>query len=131
MKRFILSFSTLGRNCFLGVQAADTQNYTVILVLCGISLGVLYEFLYFYVKIRRLSCMILNDSAEFSDNIFEDNGILYIFSFIVFPDFLCGYIASFAHKKCRKNVDRAENTVFYYNGLVIDKKILFSFLSKL
>ena len=69
--------------------------------------------------------MILNDSAEFLDNIFEDNGILYIFSFIVFPDFLCGYIASFAHKKCRKNVDRAENTVFYYNGLVIDKKILF------
>ena len=68
--------------------------------------------------------MILNDSAEFLDNIFEDNGILYIFSFIVFPDFLCGYIASFAHKKCRKNVDRAENTVFYYNGLVIDKKIL-------
>ena len=64
-------------------------------------------FLYFYVKIRRLSCMILNDSAEFLDNIFEDNGIYYIF-LIVFPDFFCGYIASFAHKKCRKNVDRAE-----------------------
>ena len=66
-----------------------------------------YEFLYFYVKIRWLSSMILNDSAEFSDNIFEDNGIYYIF-LIVFPDFFCGCIASFANKKCRKKVDKAE-----------------------
>ena len=69
--------------------------------------------------------MILNDSAEFSDNstaaaAFEDNG--KCICFVVLPDFLCGNSKFCTQKMQKKMLTGQKYTVFYYNGLVIDKK---------
>ena len=89
-----------------------------------------YEFLYFYVKIRRLSCMILNDSAEFSDN--SSSNIWrqwYIYIFCCITRFLVWTVDIYNKFCTQKNAEKMltgqKYTVFYYNGLVIDKKKIF------
>ena len=51
---------------------------------------------------------------------FEDNG--KCICFVVLPDFLCGYSKFCTQKMQKKMLTGQKYTVFYYNGLVIDKK---------
>ena len=54
---------------------------------------------------------------------FEDNG--KCICFVVLPDFLCGYSKFCTQKMQKKMLTGQKYTVFYYNGLVIEKKIHF------
>ena len=120
-------FSTLGRNCFLGVQAADTQNYTVILVLCGISLGVNVYDMSFYIFMWKL-----DDSHAWSRmtqrnfwTTFLKTMVYTIYIFYCISRFLLWIYSKFCKQKMqKKKLTRQKYTVFYSDGLVIDKKIL-------